>query len=137
MATMDRRAALALGTAMLAPAALLPTPAKAELYARHAGLLVMPGVRRIDLGRWPSSLPNYKSIVMTDYILAPGSGLPPETVWYDRICHILEGKVMVRKAREVLINAGDIFVSVKGESQEITNPGEIDAVMRLIALKTR
>lgn len=134
METVDRRTALALGAAMLAPAALLPGAARAEMYARHAGLEIMPGVRRIDLGKWPAALPTYKSIWITDYIVAPGSGFPPEN---DRICHVLEGEFRVKKDREFLVKAGGLYVCVKGETKEDTNPGQIDAVLRVIALKAR
>jgi hypothetical protein len=135
MENIDRRTAMALGASIFLPAALLP--ARAEMYARHAGLVVMPGVRRIDLGRWPAALPTYKSIVMTDYIVAPGSGFPPEKIRHDTIYHILEGEFRVKKDKEFVIKAGDIFVGVIGESREATNLGQIDAVMRVIALKTR
>jgi hypothetical protein len=46
MVAMDRRTAMALGAAMLAPAVLQQRPAKAEMYARHAGIEVLAGVRR-------------------------------------------------------------------------------------------
>jgi|GEM_PF-5141537 len=137
MATMDRRTAIALGAAIFAPAALRPGPAKAEIYARHAGLQIMPGVRRIDLGRWPAALPNYKSIVITDYIIAPGSGFPPEKIRLDTIYHVLEGELRVKKGREFRVTAGGVFVGVTGETKEDTNPGQVDTVMRVIALKAR
>ena len=137
METVDRRSALAFGAAIFSPAALLPAPAHAEMYARHAGLVIRPGVRRIDLGRWPSALPDYKAIVMTDYILAPGSGFPQETIRHDTIYHILEGEVLVRKDREFTVKAGDLYVCVRGETREDTNPGQVDTVMRVIVLKTR
>jgi hypothetical protein len=137
METIDRRTAMAFGAAILTPAALVSGPAKAEMYARHAGIEVMPGVRRIDLGRWPAALPAYKSIVITDYVVAPGSGFPPEKIWYDRICHVLEGEFRVKKGREFTVKAGDLYVCVTGETKEDTNPGQVDAVLRVIALKAR
>ena len=135
METMDRRSAMALG--LFASAALLPGPAKAEMYARHAGIEVTPGVRRIDLGRWPVALPTYRSIVMADYVVAPGAGFPQEKIRYDRICHVLEGEFRVKKDREFTVKAGDVYVCVIGETKEDTNPGQVDAVLRVIALKAR
>jgi hypothetical protein len=137
MATMDRRTAMALGAAIFTPASLLPAPAKAEMYARHAGIEILPGVRRIDLGKWPASLPSYKSIWINDYVVAPGSGFPREKIWYDRICHVLEGEFRVKKGKEFLVKAGDVYVCVKGEEKEDVNTGQLDAVLRVIALKAR
>lgn len=137
MEIIDRRAVIALGAAILAPAALLPGSAKAELYARHAGLEIMPGIRRIDLGRWPAPLPTYRAIVMTDYVIAPGSGFPLEKIRHDTIYHLLEGELRVRKDKELIVKAGGLFICIKGESKQDTNPGQVDAVMRVIALKAR
>ncbi len=95
----------------------------------------MRGVRRVDIGRWPASLPTYRSIAITDYIIAPGSGFPAEKPRHDTIYHILEGEVRVKKDKEFAVKASDLFVCVTGESREITNPGEVDTVMRVIALK--
>lgn len=137
METIDRRTAMALGATIFAPAALLPDPTRAELYARHAGLEIMPGVRRIDLGRWPASLPTYRAIVMTDYVVAPGSGFPLEKIRHDTIYHILEGEFRVKKDKEFMVQAGGVFVCIRGESKEAANPGQVDAVMRVIVLKER
>jgi len=136
METIDRRTAITLGAALFAPTALLPSPAKAEMYARHAGLVIMPGVRRIDLGRWAAALPNYKAIAITDYIMAPGSGFPPEKIRQDTIYHVLEGELRVKKGKEFFVKAGEIFVCAAGQSKEDTNPGEVDAVVRVITLCT-
>jgi hypothetical protein len=72
---------------------------------------------------------------MTDYVVAPGSGFPLEKIRYDRICHILEGEFRVKKGREFIVKAGDLYTCVIGESKEDTNTGQIDAVLRVIALK--
>src|SRR5262245_9139534 len=136
MQNVDRRTAIALGAAMFAPATLLPTPARPEIYAKHSGLAVMPGIRRIDLGRWPAPLANYRSVSMADYVIAPGSGFPAANTWHDTICHVLDGEVRVRKGREFKLSAGSVLVCAKGETKEIANPGELDAVMRFILLKT-
>lgn len=137
MKSIDRRNAIMLGAAMFAPAASLPGSANAEMYARHAGFEILPGVRRIDLGRWPAALPDYKAIVIADYVVAPGSGSPPEKLRHDTIYHILEGEFRVKKDKEFMVQAGGLFVCVRGESKEDTNTGQIDAVMRVITLKTR
>jgi hypothetical protein len=102
--------------------------------AKDAGKEIMPGVRQVDLGKWPAQLPTYKSIVITDYVVAPGSGFPPEKMKNDMICHILEGEFRIKKDKEFTVKAGDVFACIIGESEEDTNPGQVDAVMRVIDL---
>ena len=134
METMDRRTALALGAAIFAPSVLISRPAQSEMYARHAGLVVSPGVRRLDLGRWACPLPAYHAITITDYIFAPGSTAPPARIWHDTIYHVLEGEFRIKKDKEFTVKTGGLFVCATGETKEDTNSGEIDAVMRAITL---
>lgn len=136
MQKIDRRAAVLLSAAIL-PVALSSTPAKAGMYGKDAGKEIMPGVRQVDLGKFPAALPNYKSVVFTDYIVAPGSGFPSEAMKNDMICHILEGEFKAKKnGQEFTVKAGDVFVCATGETEEDTNPGQVDAVMRVIDLMT-
>jgi hypothetical protein len=134
MENIDRRTALALGCAIFAPVALSPGSAKAAMYGKDAGKEIMPGVRQVDLGKWPATFPAYKSIVITDYVVAPGSGFPPDKMKNDMICHILEGEFRVKKDKEFTVKAGDVFVCTTGETEEDTNPGQVDAIMRVIDL---
>ena len=134
METMDRRTALALGAAIFAPSVLMPRPAQSEMYARHAGLVVAPGVRRLDLGRCPSPLLAYHAITVTDYIFAPGSTAPAARLWHDTIYHVLEGEFRIKKDQEFSVKSGGLFVCASGEMKEETNTGEIDAVLRAISL---
>ena len=137
MQAVDRRMAMALGAAMLAPATLDLPPARAEMYARHAGIQFLPGIRRIELGHWPVSFLSYKSIMIADYIVEPGAGFPPERMKYDTIFHVLDGEFRVKANREFLVPAGAAFACAAGESKEDTNTGQLDAVMRVITLKAR
>ena len=89
---------------------------------------------QVDLGKFPSKLPNYKTIVITDYIVKPGSGFPSEKMKNDMICHILEGEFKVKKDKEFTVKAGEAFVCVTGETEEDKNPGKVDAIMRVIDL---
>jgi hypothetical protein len=47
------------------------------------------------------------------------------------------GEFRVKKDREFTVKAGDLYVCVPGETKEDTNPGQVDAVLRVIALKAR
>lgn len=134
MENIDRRSAILLSAALVVPALGSARAASAAMYAKDAGKEIMPGVRQVDLGKWPAQLPTYKSIVITDYVVAPGSGFPPEKMKNDMICHILEGEFRVKKDKEFTVKAGDVFACIIGESEEDTNPGQVDAVMRVIDL---
>lgn len=136
MENIDRRSAMFLSAALLVPALGSVRTASAAMYAKDAGKEIMPGVRQVDLGKWPAQLPTYKSIVITDYVVAPGSGFPPEKMKNDMICHILEGEFRVKKDKEFTAKAGDVFACIIGESEEDTNSGQVDAVMRVIDLMT-
>lgn len=137
MENVDRRSSMVLGAALLVTSLASARPANAAMYAKDAGKEIMPGVRQIDLGKWPAALPNYKSIVITDYVVAPGSGFPPDKMKNDMICHILEGEFRAKKNdKEFTAKAGDVFVCTIGETEEDTNPGQVDAVMRVIDLMT-
>jgi quercetin dioxygenase-like cupin family protein len=135
MENIDRRSAMILGAALVAPVLGSARTANAAMYAKDAGKEIMPGVRQVDLGKWPAALPAYKSVVMTDYVVAPGSGFPSEKMKNDMICHILEGEFKAKKdGKEFTVKAGDVFVCVTGETEEDTNPGKVHAVMRVIDL---
>jgi hypothetical protein len=139
MEKIDRRSALAFGLIAGAgvPLAALATPAAAAMYGPDAGKKIMPGVRQVDLGKWDVPLPTYKKVVITDYIVAPGSGFPPDKMKNDMICQILEGEFQVKQVgpdNEFTSKAGDIFVCVKDQSEEDKNTGQVDAVMRVIDL---
>jgi quercetin dioxygenase-like cupin family protein len=135
MENMDRRSAMLLGAALLAPVLGTARTASAAMYGKDAGKEIMKGVRQVDLGKWPAQLPSYKTIVITDYVVAPGSGFPSEKMKNDMICHILEGEFRTKKNdKEINVKAGDVYVCVKDETEEATNPGQVDAVMRVIDL---
>ena len=76
MESLNRRSALFLGVA-LAPAIGLSQPAAAaSMYGPDAGKEILPGIRQVDLGKWPINIATYKTAVATDYVFAPGSGPP-------------------------------------------------------------
>jgi quercetin dioxygenase-like cupin family protein len=137
MQNVNRRHALILGAALASPLALASTSAKAAMYGADAGKEILPGVRQVDLGKWQVGLPTYKTVVITDYIVAPGSGFPSEAMKNDMICHILEGEFQVKQGdKEFTSKAGDVFVCVKDQTEEDKNTGQVDAVMRVIDLMT-
>ena len=56
MENLDRRSALVLGVSLFVPLVSLSRPAVAAMYSADAGKEVVPGVRQVDLGKWPIDL---------------------------------------------------------------------------------
>jgi hypothetical protein len=70
MENIDRRSAIVLGAAILAPVIASPRSAQAAMYDKDAGKEIMPGIRQVDLSKASVALPTYKTVVITDYIVA-------------------------------------------------------------------
>ena len=135
MQSLDRRSALALGAAVLAPLVTLPRPAAAAMYPADAGKEILPGVREIPLGEWPLMLGTYKKAVVTDYVVAAGSGFPNEKMPNDMICQILEGEFWVKQdGMEYMAKTGHTFACAKDSTEEDKNQGSVPAIMRIINL---
>ncbi|HEU0222244.1 MAG TPA: hypothetical protein VFR34_08575 [Paracoccaceae bacterium] len=137
MEDINRRSALAVGLTMAAAAPLvaLATPAAAEMYAPDAGKEILPGVRQVDLGKFPVDFATYKSAVLTDYVVAPGSGFPNEAMKNDMVCQITEGELWVKQGeKEFMAKTGHVFACAKDSFEEDKNQGNVAAVMRVIDL---
>jgi hypothetical protein len=137
MEQMNRRAAITLGLAVVAapPLVGLTTPAAADMYGPEAGKEILPGIRQVDLGKWPVSFAAYKTAVVTDYVFAPGSGFPNEAMKNDMICQILEGEIWIKQGdNEFTAKSGHVFACAKDSFEEDKNQGSAAAVMRVIDL---
>jgi hypothetical protein len=135
MESLNRRTALFLGVA-LAPAIGMPHPAAAaSMYGSDAGKEILPGIRQVDLGKWPIDIATYRTAVATDYVFAPGSGFPDEAMKNDMICQIMEGEVWVKQGdKTYTAKAGHVFTCAKDTFEEDKNQSNAPAVMRVIDL---
>jgi hypothetical protein len=135
MEGLNRRSALVLGVA-LAPAIGLSQPATAaSMYGPDADKEILPGIRQVNLGKWPINIATYKTAVVTDYIFAPGSGFPDEAMKNDMICQIMEGEVWVKQGdKTYTAKAGHVFACAKDTFEEDKNQSNTTAVMRVIDL---
>jgi hypothetical protein len=135
MEDLDRRSALVLGAAIGVPAFALPRSAAAAMYGPDAGKEVLPGVREVELGKWPVSFATYKSVVVNDYVFAPGSGFPNEPMKNDMVCHMLEGEFWVKQGDlEYTAKTGHVFACGKDTFEEDQNRSSAPAVMRVYNL---
>jgi hypothetical protein len=139
MTSITRRSALALGT--IAPALALPRSAAADdLYDAKAGKEILPGIRQIDIGKFPIDFGSYKTAVVTDYASAPGSEFPDDVMKNDMLCLILSGEFLVKQSGpgardgEFTVKAGEVFSCAKDGHEMDKNTGSVQAVMRVVDL---
>ncbi len=135
MERLNRRSALVLGVALAPTLGLSQSAAAASMYGPNAGKEILPGIRQVDLGKWPINIATYKTAVVTDYVFAPGSGFPDEAMKNDMICQIMEGEIWVKQGDEVYTaKAGHVFACAKDTFEEDKNQSNAPAVMRVINL---
>jgi hypothetical protein len=135
MESLNRRSALFLGVALAPTMGLSQPAAAASMYGPDAGKEILPGIRQVDLGKWPINIATYKTAVVTDYIFAPGSGFPDEAMKNDMICQIMEGAIWVKQGdRAYTAKAGHVFACAKDTFEEDKNQSSATAVMRVIDL---
>jgi hypothetical protein len=135
MESLNRRSALFLGVALAPTTGLSQPAAAASMYGPDAGKEILPGIRQVDLGKWPINIATYKTAVVTDYIFAPGSGFPDEAMKNDMICQIMEGEIWVKQGdKAYTAKAGHVFACAKDTLEEDKNQSSATAVMRVIDL---
>jgi hypothetical protein len=139
MENFNRRKTLALGAAIFAPVVVgLPRSAAAAMYTADAGKEILPGIQQIEIGKWPISFAKYKTVVVTDYVFAPGSGFPNEVMKNDMICQILEGEIWIKQGEQwghsYTAKAGHVFACAKDSFKEDQNRSTMAAVMRVMDL---
>ena len=140
MTRLTRRSTFALG--MVVPALALPQQAQAagDLYGADAGKEILPGIRQIDLGKFPIDFGGYKSAVATDYAAAPGAEFPDDVMKNDMVCLILTGEFLVTQSgpgaqpAPFTVKAGGVYACAKDSHEMDKNTGSVQAVMRVIDL---
>ena len=140
MTDMDRRSALALGSAAALPSLAAATPAAAgtysvETYGPNAGEEVVPGVREVFLAKADVALSTYKIVWMTDLVFRPGAGTPADVAANDAVCMMVEGLLRVRLGEEEFVaKKGSLWATPKGTTERRSNSGAGVAVVRVIDL---
>lgn len=126
---------------MVAPAlALQKQAAAADMYGPDAGKEILPGVRQIDLGKFPIDFGGFKTAVVTDYAAKPGAVFPDDVMKNDMVCVILTGEYLVKQSgpgaadHEFTVKAGGVFSCAKDLHELDKNTGSVQAVMRVVDL---
>src|SRR5688572_17701030 len=135
MENLNRRSALVLGVALALVVAVSHPAAAASMYGPDAGKEILPGIREIDLGKWPIRIAMYKRAEVADYVFAPGSEFPDELMTNDTICQIMEGEIWVKQGdKAYTAKAGHVFTCAKDTFEADKNQSNAPAVMRVINL---
>ncbi len=140
----DRRLAFALGLAAAGSALVAPAhPAAAQPYGPNEGQETnTPGIRRVLVSERASMhgrdsvLPGYKSVRVVDVVFQPGKKNTDNAMMNDMVCQCIEGELRLdhRDGHAFSARKGDVWTCVKGEPEDVENPGSTVAIMRVISL---
>jgi quercetin dioxygenase-like cupin family protein len=137
MNNMNRRSALALSLAATS-AVVVTRSVTAQPYTPTQGTEIAPGVRRVDLTKRESMIPNYKTVSMRDVVYQPNAKSSNPAMANDMVCHCLEGELKVNQGpgKDFVAKKGDVWSCNKGLPENNENTGSGIAIMRVIDLVT-
>ena len=110
------------------------------MYGADDGKEILPGIRQIDLGKYPIDFGGYKTAVVTDYTATPGAEFPDDVMKNDMVCLILAGEFLVKQSgpgaadHEFTAKAGGVFSCAKDSHEMDKNTSSVQAVMRVVDL---
>jgi hypothetical protein len=136
MESIDRRWAIALGAAAVATS-IAPAAAQTQgpMYGPKDGKEVAPGVRQVDLGKGPATLPGYTTVSMRDIVMQPNSKTPDMPMPNAMVCHMVEGELELLKDGKTITAAKNQVWTCSKDSHEVaTNKKDKLAVMRITDL---
>ena len=99
MKKINRRSALALGVAAASAAMLKPAAAQTAAGIGWKDATPYPGVvvRTYGDAETPSLIPGFKTVLMRDVIMQPGSKTAGPPMMNPMVCHILEGEMRIEQ----------------------------------------
>jgi hypothetical protein len=104
-----------------------------------AGKEYAPGIRQIDLGKFPINIGGYKTAMVIDFAAKPGSAFPDSVMPNDMVCVIVTGEYLVKQSgpgaadHEFTVKAGGVYSCAKDSHETAKNTGSVQAVMRRYA----
>ncbi len=112
-----------------------PCPAAAaSMYGPDAGKEILPGIRQVDLGKWPIDIGGADGGGHR-LRLRPGSGFPDEAMKNDRSARSWRVEVWVKQGdKTYTAKAGHVFACAKDSVRGGQEPEQRDQVMRVIDL---
>src|SRR5467141_784869 len=131
MKKIDRRSALVIGLA--AASAAIAKPAAAQTPDALAGkdTSPWPGVVVRTYGESPAMIPGFKTVLMRDIIMQPGSKTMGPPMPNPMVCHITEGELRLdQDGKTFTAKKNYVWTCNKDTKEQVSNVGNVIAIMR-------
>jgi hypothetical protein len=138
MKKMNRRSALALGLAAASATMVKPAAAQTAAGIGWKDATPYPGVvvRTYGHAETSSLIPAFKTVLMRDVIMQPGSKTAGPPMMNAMVCHILEGKMRIeQEGKSWTAKKNYVWTCNKGTKEQAFNDGNAVAIMRITDLK--
>ena len=134
MHKVDRRSALTIGLAAASTAIVRPAAAQT---ADYKDTTVAPGVVARVYGEGPAIIPGFKTVLLRDIIVQPGSKTAENAEMMNpMVCHITEGELqVVQDGKSFAAKKNFVWTCNKGTKEHVINAGPTVAIMRITDLK--
>jgi len=136
MKRIDRRSAIALGAVIVATP-ILPAAAQTQgpMYGPNDGKEVAPGVRQVDLGEGPATIPGYKTVMLRDIVMQPNSKTTDRPMPNAMVCHMADGELeLLKDGKTIAAHRNQVWTCSKDSHEVATNKTNRVAIMRITDL---
>ena len=138
MRKINRRSALALGLTAASAAMLKPAAAQTAVGIGAKDATPYPGVvvRTYGDAETASLIPGFKTVLMRDVIMQPGSKTAGPPMMNAMVCHILEGEMRIEQdGKSWTAKKNYVWTCNKGTKEQAFNDSNAVAIMRITDLK--
>jgi hypothetical protein len=138
MKKLNRRHALSLGLTAASAAMLKPAAAQTAAGIGSKDATPYPGVvvRTYGDAETPSLVPGFKTVLMRDVIMQPGSKTAGPRMMNAMVCHILEGEMRIEQdGKSWAAKKNYVWTCNKGTREQAFNDSNAVAIMRITDLK--
>ena len=138
MKKVDRRSALALGLAVASAAMVKPAAAQTAAGIGSKDATPYPGVvvRTYGDAATPWLIPGFKTVLMRDVIMQPGSKTIGPPMMNPMVCHILEGEMRIEQdGKSWTAKKNYVWTCNKDTKEQAFNESNAVAIMRITDLK--
>jgi hypothetical protein len=138
MKKINRRSALALGLAAASAAMVKPAAAQTSAAIGWKDATPYPGVvvRTYGDAANTSLIPGFKTVLMRDVIMQPGSKTAGPPMMNPMVCHILEGEMRIEQdGKTWTAKKNYVWTCNKDTKEQAFNDSKAVAIMRITDLK--
>jgi hypothetical protein len=138
MKKINRRSALALGLTAASVVIVKPAAAQTAAGIGSKDATPYPGVvvRTYGDAETASLIPGFKTVLMRDVIMQPGSKTAGPPMMDAMVCHILEGEMRIEQdGKSWTAKKNYVWTCNKGTKEQAFNDSNAVAIMRITDLK--